>query len=268
MCVMALMLAAAGYAPVNGLQLYYEIHGKPAKDGVPLVLLHGGGSNIETSFARLIPLVSKTRQVIAFEQQGHGHTADVDRPFSFEQSAEDAVALLRHLHVAKADFFGYSNGGHITLEIALRHPEMVRSLIVESAFFSRDGTDPRFWQGFDHAKLDDMPPELRKAYLATAPHPEQLPSFFAKTVQRMREFKGWTPAQLQTIRAPTLLVLGDRDVVRVEHAAQMQHLLPDGRLAVLPAADHLAIPDRAADVARFVDEFLLRAVNATRDSRR
>ena len=111
-----------GYAPVNGLQLYYEIHGNPAKDGVPLVLLHGGGSTLETSFGKLIPLVSKARQVIAFEQQGHCHTADVDRPFSFEQSAEDAVALLRHLHVAKADSLGYSNGGHIALEIALRHP--------------------------------------------------------------------------------------------------------------------------------------------------
>ena len=84
-----------GYAPVDGLQLYYEIHGKPGKDGVPLLLLHGGGSTIETSFGKLIPLVSRSRQVIAFEQQGHGHTADVDRPFSFEQSAEDAVALLR-----------------------------------------------------------------------------------------------------------------------------------------------------------------------------
>src|SRR3954447_24419252 len=93
-----------GYAPVNGLKLYYEIHGNPAKDGVPLVLLHGGGSTLETSFGKLIPLVSKARQVIAFEQQGHGHTADVDRPFSSEQSAEDAVALLRHLHLAKADF--------------------------------------------------------------------------------------------------------------------------------------------------------------------
>ena len=101
---MSLLLAAPvlaverGYAPVNGLELYYEIHGNPAKDGVPLVLLHGGGSTIETSFGKLIPLVSKVRQVIAFEQQGHGHTADVDRPFSFDQSAEDAVALLRHLH--------------------------------------------------------------------------------------------------------------------------------------------------------------------------
>src|SRR6266436_7171978 len=90
-----------GYAPVNGLELYYESHGNPAKDGEPLVLLHGGGSTIETSFGKLIPLVSKARQVIAFEQQGHGHTADVDRPFSFEQSAEDAVALLRYLQRRK-----------------------------------------------------------------------------------------------------------------------------------------------------------------------
>ncbi len=271
---MSLTLAAPagavkrGYAPVNGLQLYYEIHGDPAKNGVPLVLLHGGGSTIETSFGKLIPLASKARQVIAFEQQGHGHTADVGRPFSFEQSAEDAVALLRYLHVAKADFLGYSNGGHIALEIALRHPEVVRSLVLESVFFSRDGTEPGFWQGFDHAKLDDMPLELKKAYLATAPHPEQLPSFFAKSVQRMREFKDWTPAQMQTIRAPTFLIAGDRDIVRVEHAAQMQHLLPDARLAVFPAADHLAMPERAADVARMVDEFLLHGVDATPDSRR
>jgi pimeloyl-ACP methyl ester carboxylesterase len=266
LCSLGLVVAARavavqrGYAPVDGLKLYYEIHGRPSKDGVPLVLLHGGGSTIETSFGKLIPLLSKSRQVIAFEQQGHGHTADVDRPFSFEQSAEDAVALLRHLHVGKADFFGYSNGGHVTLEIALRHPEVVRSLVLESVFFSRDGTDPRFWEGFEHANLDDMPVELRQAYLATAPHPDQLPSFFAKSVQRMREFKGWTAAQLQTIRAPTLLLLGDRDIVRVEHAVQMQRLLPDARLAVLPAADHLAMTDRASSVAPMIDEFL-RGVN-------
>src|SRR2546427_1723553 len=138
-----LALAARGFAPVNGLQLYYEIHGNPAKDGVPLVLLHGGGSTIETSFGKLIPLVSKRRRVIAFEQQGHGHTADLDRPFSFEQSAEYAVALLGRLHVAKADFLGYSNGGQSPLALALRHPEVVRSLILESVFFSRAGPDPR-----------------------------------------------------------------------------------------------------------------------------
>jgi len=261
-CSMSAMLGAPagafqrGYAPVNGLRLYYEVHGRPSKDGVPLVLLHGGGSTIETSFGKLLPLVSKTRQVIAFEQQGHGHTADVDRPFSFEQSAEDAVALLRYLHVAKADFLGYSNGGHIAVEIALRHPEVVRSLVLESIMVSREGADPQFWQGFEAARLEDMPAELKKAYQATSPHPEQLPSFFAKSVQRMREFKGWTPAQLQTIRAPALLLLGDRDIVRVDHAAQMQRLLPDARLAVLPATDHLAMTERAGYVAQMVADFL------------
>lgn len=155
------------------------------------------------------------------------------------------------------------DGGHIALEIALRHPEVVRSLVIQSAFFSRDGTDPAFWKGLDHAKLDEMPLELRKAYLATAPHPDQLPSFFAKSVQRMREFKGWTPAQIESIRAPTLLVLGDRDVLRVEHAAQMQHLLHDARLAVLPATDHMTMTDRAPEVAAMVDEFLVHAMKAT-----
>ena len=259
--LLALALAAGApvqrsYAPVNGLKLYYEIHGKPAKDGVPLVLLHGGGSTIETSFKRLLPLLAKHRQIIAFEQQGHGHTADVDRPFSFAQSADDAAALLAYLHVAKADFFGYSNGGHISIEIALRHPGLVRRLVVESAFASRDGADPQFWAGFEHAKLDDMPAELKQAYLAAAPHPDQLPVFFEKSVQRMREFKGWTPEQLKSITAPTLLVLGDRDVVRVEHAVQMQRLLPDARLAVLPGADHMRVVQDAALVAPMVDEFL------------
>jgi pimeloyl-ACP methyl ester carboxylesterase len=256
-----------GYAPVNGLKMYYEIHGNASKDGVPLVLLHGGDPTIETSFATLLPLLSRTRPVIAFEQQGHGRTADVDRPFSFGQSAEDAVALLRHLRVAKADILGYSNGGHIAVEIALRHPEVVRSLIFESAMFSRDGSDPAFWNSFEHAKIEDMPVEFKKAYLATAPHPEQLPSYFAKSVERMREFKGWTPAQIRSIRQPALLILGDRDVVRVEHAVQMQHLMTDARLAVLPATDHPGMTARAAQVAPMVDEFLLQVASASRGAK-
>ena len=122
----------SGYAPVNGLKMYYEIHGSDTRGNPPLVLLHGGGSTIETSFGKILPGLAKDRQVIAFEQQGHGHTADIDRPFTFEQSAEDTVALLRYLKIRKADFIGYSNGGHIALEIALRHPDMVRKLVLES----------------------------------------------------------------------------------------------------------------------------------------
>jgi pimeloyl-ACP methyl ester carboxylesterase len=118
--------AKSGYAPVNGLSMYYEIHGT----GRPLVLLHGGGSTIDTSFGEVLPSFAKTRQVIAFEQQGHGHTADVDRPFTFEQSADDAASLLRFLEIERADFFGYSNGGNIALQIGIRHPRVVRKLIM------------------------------------------------------------------------------------------------------------------------------------------
>jgi pimeloyl-ACP methyl ester carboxylesterase len=116
--------------------------------------------------------------------------------------------------------------------------------------------------------MNDAPTNPREAYLSTAPHPEQLPSFFAKSVERMREFKAWTPAQLRTIGPPTLLVVGDRDIVRAEHAVQMQHLLPDARLAVFPAADHLAMTERAAELASMLDDFLLRGPDASRDSRR
>jgi pimeloyl-ACP methyl ester carboxylesterase len=149
-----------------------------------------------------------------------------------------------------------SNGGHIALQVVLSHPEVVHRLILESMMYSRDGSDPRFWESFDHAKLDDMPAELKQAYLAAAPRPQDLPAFFDKSVQRMLHFKGWTREQIQSVRAKTLLLLGDRDVVRVEHAAQMQQLLRDAQLAVLPGTDHMGIVARAAPVAALVEAFL------------
>jgi len=255
--VPATTLTTSAYAPVNGVSLYYEVHGQPRPGAVPLVLLHGGGSTIETSFGKLLPLLSKDRQVIAFEQQGHGHTADVrDRPFSFRQSADDAAALLRHLQLEKADFFGYSNGGHIALEIALHHPGVVRALVLQSMMYSREGCDPAFWAGFKDAKLADMPRELQDAYLETAAHPEELPVFFRKSVERMRGFEGWTDEQIRSIKAPALIVLGDRDIVLVDHAARMQRLLPDAQLAVVPGADHMTIVSRADEVAALVQRFL------------
>lgn len=247
----------SGYAPVNGLKMYYEVHGSSKGKFPPLVLLHGGGSTIETSFGKILPALAKTRQVIAFEQQGHGHTADiVDRPFSFELSANDTAGLLRHLNIGKADFFGYSNGGHIALQIAVNHPDLVRKLVVESAMFHRDGSDPGFWKSFEHAKPDDMPPELRKAYLEVAPHPEDLPVFFAKSVQRMLNFKGWTPEEIQTIHAPTLVMIGDRDIIVPEHAVLMFRLLPNAQLAILPGTDHLTIVNRSAWLVSIIETFL------------
>ncbi|HYS09011.1 MAG TPA: alpha/beta hydrolase [Myxococcales bacterium] len=242
-----------GYAPVNGLRMYYEIHGK----GRPLVLLHGGGSTIQTSFARLLPPLARTRQVIAFEQQGHGRTADVeDRPFSFEQSADDAAALLRHLRIEQADFLGFSNGGSIALQIAVRHPGLVRRLVVISAIFDRSGMTPEFWQSMEHASLDSMPAELKQAYLAAAPHPEQLQTFHDKSVKRMVEFKGWPKESIRGIGAPTMVIVGDGDVVRPEHAVEMFRLLPHGELAILPGATHGLIVEKADLLAAMVLPFL------------
>ena len=136
----------------------------------------------------VLPSFAKTRRVIAFEQQGDGHTADVDRPFRFEQSADDAAALLEHLKIERADFLGYSNGGNIALQIAIRHPKLVRKLIVASALFTRDGLYPEFWESMKHATLQGMPAELRED-LRAAPHPEQLPTFHDKCAKRMLEFR-------------------------------------------------------------------------------
>lgn len=225
----------SGYAPVNGLKMYYEIHGIIDSKNPPLVLLHGGGSTIETSFGKVLPLLAKTRQVIAFEQQGHGHTADIaDRPFGFEQSADDTVELLQHLKIEKADFFGFSNGGNIALQIAVRHPNRVRKLVVASAMFKRDGLYPEVWKFMRRSTLQDMPKGLKEAYRKVSPHPEQLPTFHDKCVKRMLGFKDWRPEDIQLIEAPTLLMLGDADSVRPEHAVEMFRLLPHAQLAVFP----------------------------------
>jgi pimeloyl-ACP methyl ester carboxylesterase len=247
----------SGYAPVNGLKMYYEVHGRANGKIPPLVLLHGGGSTIQTSFGKVLPALAKNRQIIAFEQQGHGHTADIaDRPFTFEQSADDTAGLLRQLNIGEADIFGYSNGGHIALQMAIRHPGLVRKLVVESAMFNRDGSDPGFWKSFEHAKLDDMPQELREAYLGVAPHPGDLPTFFSKSVQRMLNFKGWTPEEIQSIDAPTLVLIGDHDIVRPEHAVLMFRLLPNAQLAVLPGTDHMTIVNRSDWLVPMVEVFL------------
>lgn len=246
-----------GYAPVNGLRLYYEIHGT----GAPLVLLHGGGSTIDTSFGQILQTLARTRQVIAFDQQGHGRTADVDRPFSFEQSAADAIALLGYLGIERADFFGYSNGGNIALQLGIRNPERVRKLIVASAMFRRDGCAPEFWESFKTASLKDMPAELKDAYLRVAPHPEALPVLFAKSVKRMVEFRDLRPEEIRSIRAPTLVLVGDEDIVRAEHAVEMFRLLPKAELAVLPATNHMQMVGRwpVPTIEAFLDAPMPRA---------
>jgi pimeloyl-ACP methyl ester carboxylesterase len=246
-----------GYAPVNGLKLYYEINGATNAAQPPLVLLHGGSDTIKTSFGHILPKLAIKRQVIAFEQQGYGHTADIsERPFSMEQSADDTAALLEYLHIRQADLFGFSNGGTIALQVATRHPQLVRQLVVASAFFSHDGADPAFWNGFATATLDVMPKELRDAYLEVAPHPQNLQSMFDKSVQRMRNFKDIPADTIRGITAPTLVVCGDSDVMRPEHAVQEFRLLPHAQLAVLPGTDHMKVTARTSWLVPMIEEFL------------
>ena len=241
------------YANVNGLKMYYEIHGT---GGTPLVLLHGGGSTIDHSFGKVLGTFAKTRQVIAFEQQGHGHTADVDRPFSFEQSADDTAALLRHFKIEQADFYGYSNGGNIAMQVAIRHPRLVQKLVVASAFFKRDGLYPGLWDAMKQAKLETMPAELKEAYLGVSPHPERLQSFHDKSAKRMLEFKDWRTEDIQSIKAPSLIVIGDADIVRPEHAVEMFRLVPHGELAVLPGTNHMMVVNRADLLLSIIPPFL------------
>lgn len=255
----AIMTSAApletGYAPVNGLRLYYEIHGAAKTGQPPLVLLHGGGDTIETSFGHVLPALAQNRQVIALEQQGYGHTADVDRPFSFEQSADDTAAVLKFLKVERADLLGFSNGGTTALQVAIRHPGVVRKLIVVSAFFKRDGADPWFWEMMKNAKLENMPMELQEAYRKVAPHPENLRSFHDKAAQRMRDFTDIPTEKIKAIGVPTLVIVGDADVVRPEHAVELKRLIPKAQLAILPGTDHMAVMARES-MAPMVTGFL------------
>jgi pimeloyl-ACP methyl ester carboxylesterase len=220
----------SGYASVNGLNMYYEIHGT----GTPLVLIHGGGSTIQTSFGRVLHSFSKDRQVIAVELQGHGHTADINRPETFEQDADDVAALLKYLKIGNADFFGFSNGGNTTMQIAIRHPNLVRKIILGSAFYKREGMYPQFWQSLNHATLKDMPQQLQDAYKKVAPNPDDLPEMCKKDLKRMLTFKDWRDEDLKSITAPALIIIGDADVVRPEHAVEMLPLIPHGRLSILP----------------------------------
>jgi len=220
----------SGYSEVNGLKMYYEIYG----EGKPLVLVHGGGSTIQTTFGNIIPLLSKQRQVIAMDLQAHGRTSDRSTNLSFVQDADDVATLLNNLKISKADFFGYSNGGQTLIEMALRHPTIVNKLIMASAFYKRNATVPEFWKGFDSATIDVMPQLLKDAFLKVNNDKNALQNMFNKDVQRMKSFKDWSDEQIQSIHAPTLIINGNKDVGSLEHAVEMYNRFPDSQLVILP----------------------------------
>lgn len=221
----------SGYAPVNGISMYYEIHGK---GDMPLVLIHGGGSTIQSSFGTLLPLLSKDNKIIALELQAHGRTSDRDAPESFAQDADDVATLLKYLKVNKANILGFSNGASTTLKIAIRHPEMVNKIVVISGAYRRDGFIPGFFDGFAHATLANMPAPLQADFLAVTPDRNKLQVMFEKDVQRMETFKDWPDEELEGIKAPALFMSSDKDVVIPAHTVQMSRLVPGAQLAILP----------------------------------
>lgn len=231
------------YAQVNGLDMYYEVHGT----GRPLVVLHGGMQTIDLSFAELLPALSAGHQVIAVELQGHGHTADIDRDPVPANLATDVVALLDQLGVERADFVGYSLGGLVSLTIATTRPERVGRLVLASTQFRKDG-----WH--DAILAADMSsPRMateqefgawHAAYCAVAPDPDHFWAFNEKLFASVLSVPDWTDEQLTAITAPTLLVLGDNDFIRLSHAVEMHELIPDAGLAVLPNTRHTEVMGR------------------------
>lgn len=254
--------ARGAYAEVNGIRMYYERFGP--EDGVPLVLLHGGGSTIDVTFSRILPLLAH-RRIIAIEEQAHGRTSDRSAPLSFEASADDVARLLERLHVGQADLFGFSNGASTALQTAIRHPHLVRKLIFASAMTSKRGAHPQLWTFIAKADIASMPQLLQDAFLQVTPDPALLKVMHDKDAERMRNFKDVPEADLRSIRAPTLILVGDRDIVKPEHALELAGLIPDARLLILMGGhgDYLGeatspqrSPRAVALTAGLIEEFL------------
>jgi pimeloyl-ACP methyl ester carboxylesterase len=246
----------SGYAPVNGLQMYYEIHGEATGDQPPLLLLHGGFLSIATSFSPMLPQLAAIRQVVAVEQQGHGHTADVDRPLTFEQEADDTAAALAYLGMAQVDVYGYSDGGNVALGLAIRHPELVRKLAIAGANVTNDVLAPGIYDFMKEMTPEVLGDELRSMYEAEAPRPEDWPVLVEKVKQQVIALEGWTPEQLQGITAPTLVIFGEADIVTPEHAVDLFRQIPNAHLAILPMRDHLTLGTRPEWLLSMLEEFL------------
>lgn len=235
---------AGRYAEVNGLRMYYEVHGT----GRPLVLIHGALTTIQSSFGKILPALACTRQVIAVELQAHGRTADIARPFSNEHSADDVAALLRHLRIEQADILGYSMGGSTAIRIATRHPSLVRKLVIISSGFDRSGLAPEVEQFMASIDPQNAPwaEPFRVEFQQVAPRPTEFPRLLARVKESVTNTRDVTVEQLAAIQAPTLIIAGDRDIMPLDHLLRFFRALPHGQLAIYPGTDHFpGMYDRA-----------------------
>src|SRR4051794_23067397 len=264
-------MPTTGLAPVNGLQVYYEIHGEE-HGGVPVLLLNGAYMTT-ADFGPLLSGLAAGRRGVVCDPQGHGRTADVDRPITYEGMADDAAGLLDHLGIEQADVVGFSMGGGAAIQLAVRHPRLVRALVPISAGFRSDAMQPELL-----AMIPTITPEMfagspfEATFKAVAPQPDRFPELVAKLKQLDETPFAWPEDDIRGITAPTLIVTGDADASVIEHAVSMFRLLGGGRmgdmhgigrarLAVLPGTAHFMPPgigvlDRAEWLLAIIPAFL------------
>jgi pimeloyl-ACP methyl ester carboxylesterase len=254
----------AGYAPVNGLKMYYEIHGS----GEPVVLLHGAFMAITDEWVDWINELAKTRRVIAVEMQGHGRTADIKRDMTYENLSDDVAALLDYLKIERADVVGYSLGGVVALQTAIRHPEKVRKVVSISAWYASDGWVKEaadFWPNFTWEMMKGTPAEV--GYKKLNPNPDGFPEFFNHLkATAMRPFD-FGAEKFKATKAPMFFIHGDADGVRLDHIAEMYRLKggdihgdmrphPESRLAILPNTTHVTLMNRMTTIVPMINDFL------------
>lgn len=253
-----------GYAPVNGLKMYYEVHGS----GEPVVLLHGAFMTITNNWDGWISELSKTRKVIAVEMQGHGRTADIARDITDENLADDVAALLSHLKIPRADLIGYSMGGGVAMQCAIRHPDKVRKAVILSSTFRSDGMVAGAYESIPKLTADDFKGSpIETEYKKLSPTPDDFPKFIQHVLAAASKGYDFGADKLKATTAPMFFVHGDADGVRLAHVAEMFRLKGGevhgdmgprsaSRLAILPDTTHVTLMQRMPIIVPMVNDFL------------
>lgn len=271
-----------GHLPINGLSLYYEVHGELGTSTTSPLLLIPGGFMSTDSMASWVSAFAAERTVIVFDQQGHGRTPDTSRPMSYEQFADDAAMLLRALTVERADVMGYSQGGGVALQLALRHPTLVDKLVSLSATYRKDGWYPSVFEGIEALSATAFAgTPVEKAFKAHTPDTTAFDAYLEKMKVLGIDDQNISDAQMRSITGKTMVIIGDADAVKLEHALAMFELrgggdeeaaasgalqeAPVARLVILPATTHVGIAGESAVLVPMVSAFLDDVTPATPD---
>jgi len=269
--------ADSGYAAVNGLEMYYEVYQPTVRASgkdKPIVLVHGSFMTIPLNWSHIIPLLAKDRKVIVAEMQGHGRTRDIPRELSYEGMADDVSGLLKHLKIDSADILGYSMGGGVAFQVAVRHPEQVRRLVVLSGTYAHDGWWPEVAASFATFTADPFEgTPIQTQYDSFGNDPAHFPEFVKKVIGIDLKPYDWSK-DVKNIQAPMLMAIGDADGVRYEHALELfrakgggkmgdMHGLPKSRLAIIPGTTHIGMMQRTDWLIPMITDFLDSDLNAT-----